>query len=150
MPSRIPHSGVPLADLVKGRITREWFRFFEGLWNLTGAGGNNLSLSDLALGGAAPVVTQPYEAFTVVGNVYALLNFPNTAAGACSNLVITVPGAVITDIPIVAVPAVSVPANGGYTWYMNNGSVTIRYTNNDPAVAYDPGLGGFRVLVLRA
>ena len=149
MLSRIPSFGVKLTDLKNGLITREWFRFFEGLWSLTGANSNTVSLTDLQVGGVTPVQEMPYTGFVTVASVAANLNFPNTAAGACSNLNITVPGAFISDLPILGVQATAVPANGSFSCYMGNGIVTIRFTNNDPAVAYDPPAGFFRVLVLR-
>ena len=71
------------------------------------------------------------------------------AAGACSNLNITVPGAFISDLPILGVQATSVPANGSFSCCMGSGLVTVRFTNNDRAIAYDPPAGFFRVLVLR-
>ena len=54
MPS-IPSFGVKLTDLKNGLITREWFRFLEGLWNLTGSNSNTVSLTDLQVGGVTPV-----------------------------------------------------------------------------------------------
>lgn len=146
---RIPSFSNKLTDLKNGLATREWFRFFEGLWSLTGSNGNNVSLTDLQVGGVTPVQEMPYTGFVTIASVAQNLNFPNTAAGACSNLTITVPGAVISDLVVLGVQATAVPANGCYTAYMGNGIVTIRYTNNDPVLAYDPPAGFFRVLVLR-
>jgi hypothetical protein len=147
---RIPSFSNKLTDLKNGLITREWFRFLEGLWNLTGANSNTVSLTDLQVGGVTPVQEMPYTGFTVVGYVAANLNFPNTAAGACSNLNITVPGCVLSDLPILGAQVTALPANGAFTVYAGNGIVTVRYTNNDPAVAYDPPGAFFRVIVLRA
>ena len=41
---------VPIIDQRTGLISREWYRFFLNLFNLTGAGANNTSLTDLQLG----------------------------------------------------------------------------------------------------
>lgn len=41
---------VPLIDERTGLITREWYRFFLTLFNLTGGGTNNTSLTDLQVG----------------------------------------------------------------------------------------------------
>lgn len=146
---RIPQFGVKLTDLKNGLITREWFRFFEGLWSLTGANSNTVSLTDLQVGGVTPVQEIPYTGFVTIASVAANLNFPNTAAGACSNLNITVPGAVLSDLVVLGAQVTALPANGAFTAYAGNGIVTVRYTNNDPAIAYDPPGAFFRVLVLR-
>lgn len=45
--TQIPASRVPLTEANGGMVTREWYRFFQNLFNLTGAGNNNISLSDL-------------------------------------------------------------------------------------------------------
>lgn len=45
--TQIPASRVPLTEANGGMVTREWYRFFQNLFNLTGAGNNNVSLSDL-------------------------------------------------------------------------------------------------------
>jgi hypothetical protein len=45
---------VPLIDERTGLISREWYRFFLNLFNLTGGGANVTSLTDLQLGPPAP------------------------------------------------------------------------------------------------
>ena len=45
---------VPLVDERTGLISREWYRFFLNLFNLTGGGSNTASLTDLQLGPPAP------------------------------------------------------------------------------------------------
>lgn len=45
---------VPLIDERTGLISREWYRFFLNLFNLTGGGSNTASLTDLQLGPPAP------------------------------------------------------------------------------------------------
>lgn len=45
---------VPLIDERTGLISREWYRFFLNLFNLTGGGSNTASLIDLQLGPPAP------------------------------------------------------------------------------------------------
>lgn len=47
---------VPLTDERTGLISREWYRFFLNLFNLTGGGRNTASLTDLQLG--PPPLTQ--------------------------------------------------------------------------------------------
>lgn len=50
MPSNITPQRVPLVDPQTGIISREWYNFFLTLFNLTGAGGNDVSLTDLQVG----------------------------------------------------------------------------------------------------
>ena len=46
----IPAPRTPLTDPATGLLSREWYRFFLNLFNLTGAGTNPISLEDLQLG----------------------------------------------------------------------------------------------------
>ena len=41
---------IPFLDKDTGFVSREWYQFFFSLFNLTGAGTNNVSLSDLQIG----------------------------------------------------------------------------------------------------
>lgn len=45
--TQIPASRVPLTDGDSNIVSREWYRFFQNLFNLTGAGNNQNSLTDL-------------------------------------------------------------------------------------------------------
>lgn len=47
--TNIPAPRVPLLDTRTGLISREWYRFFFNLFNLTGAGQTDISLEDLQL-----------------------------------------------------------------------------------------------------
>lgn len=55
MSEKIPASRVPFLDKT-GLISREWYRFFNDLFNITGSAGNNISLLDLQ---TAPVYKEP-------------------------------------------------------------------------------------------
>jgi len=48
--TNIPSSRVDFIDKRTGMISREWYRFFLNLFNLAGAGGNQVSLDDLQIG----------------------------------------------------------------------------------------------------
>lgn len=48
--TRIPAPRVPLIDERTGQISREWYRFFLNLFDLTGAGSNPTSIDELQLG----------------------------------------------------------------------------------------------------
>lgn len=121
MPStRIPNFKVALSDLKNGLPTVEWFTFFSYLFNLTGNG-----------------------RLTKVLVAEATLDFPNTAAGACSDLTVTVTGAVSGDVVAIGVDSASVPANGSYfAWVSAYDTVTIRFIGPG-----DPASGTFKVTV---
>lgn len=106
-----------------------------------------LSRAIQALAVAPPVL--PY-AGPGVTTVVATLNFPNTAAGACSDLTVTLPGVVDGDVVTLGVPSASVPANGVFfAWVSAADTVTVRYANNDLVTAYNPASGDFRIAASR-
>ena len=102
-------------------------------------------LQGLSVAPLAPVSTAP-----LVLTATATLDFPNTAAGAASDLTMTVTGAVSGDVVTLGVPNGSVPANGTFFgWVSAADTVTIRYANNDLVTAYNPSSGTFRAVVTR-
>lgn len=56
-PTSIISLRVPLVDPKTGMMSREWYRFFNSLFLLTGSGQNSVSLSDLQ-GGPPPVTIE--------------------------------------------------------------------------------------------
>jgi hypothetical protein len=48
--TNIPAPRTPLTDPVTGLLSREWYRFFFNLFNLTGGGTNPTTLDDLQIG----------------------------------------------------------------------------------------------------
>jgi len=48
--TQIPAPRVPVIDEKTGLMSREWYRFFVNLFNLTGDGSNTISLTDLQVG----------------------------------------------------------------------------------------------------
>jgi hypothetical protein len=48
--TNIPAPRTPLTDPVTGLLSREWYRFFLNLFDLTGGGTNPISLEDLQIG----------------------------------------------------------------------------------------------------
>ena len=106
-----------------------------------------------ALVGTAQLITREWYRFLVnlTGTIaYVGLNFPVTAAGACSDLTIAVPDASDGDVVSLGVENSCVPANGSFfAWVSAPGVVTIRYTNNDLVTAHNPGVGVFRVVTRR-
>ncbi len=80
--------------------------------------------------------------------VTATLDFPNTNAGECSELTVTVNGAVDGDHADVAAPNASWPDRGGFFARVSAANtVTVRYCNNDLTNAKDPASGTFKVKV---
>ena len=61
---------VPLTDERTGLISREWYRFFLYLFNITGGGSNITSLTDLQVG---PPIAQIDEINTVIDNKTAAI-----------------------------------------------------------------------------
>lgn len=64
---------VPLIDPRTGLISREWYRFFLNLFQLTGNGQNTTSLTDLQLG---PPPTQQEDFTDIIINIQGLLTQP--------------------------------------------------------------------------
>lgn len=48
--TNIPAPRVPIIDEATGLMSREWYRFFFNLFNLTGSGSTTVSLQDLQIG----------------------------------------------------------------------------------------------------
>ena len=55
--TQIPALRVPIIDPRTGLIAREWYLFFFSLFNLVGAGSNQLSLTDLQVGPADSILS---------------------------------------------------------------------------------------------
>lgn len=78
----------------------------------------------------------------------ATLNFASTAAGASTDLTITVTNALDGDPVSVGVPNASTLANGVFTaWVSAANTVTVRFTNTNLVTALDPASGTFKVSV---
>lgn len=92
----------------------------------------------------SPKAYTPYVSNTVT------LDFGSTAAGAKTDLTMTVTGAAVGDVVILGVPNGSVPANGVFmAWVSASNTVSIRYANDDPVTAYDPASGSFKSTILK-
>lgn len=73
--TNIPAPRVPLIDQRTGLISREWFRFFQNLFTLTGSGSTDVSVSDLQLSpGDVPGLQAALE--TLTGDVEDLRSIP--------------------------------------------------------------------------
>jgi len=80
----------------------------------------------------------------------SVLNFASTAAGASTDLTITLTGAANGDVVSLGVPNESTSANGLFTaWVSADNTVTVRFSNNDLTNAIDPASGTFRVSILK-
>jgi len=79
----------------------------------------------------------------------ATLNFGSTATLACTDLTVTLTGAVLGDIVSLGIPHVSMPAGGSYSaWVSAANTVTVRYCNNT-AGSLDPASGTFKVSIVK-
>jgi hypothetical protein len=75
----------------------------------------------------------------------ATLDFPSTAAGADSDLTITVTGAADGDVVNLGTPNASMVANSRFIyWVSAANTVTVRFHNDQVAGALDPASGTFR------
>ena len=80
----------------------------------------------------------------------ATLDFPSTAAGAKSDLTMTLTGAVNGEAICLGVPNGSIVANGVFTaWVSAANTVTVRFTNTNLATALDPASGTFTATIVR-
>lgn len=74
------------------------------------------------------------------------LDFPNTLAGTCSDLTMTVNGLVVGDCVALGISVSPMPANGGFVaWVSNTNEVTVRFINNALLTAYNPASATFKV-----
>lgn len=77
------------------------------------------------------------------------LDFPSTAAGQSSDLIIVVAGAAIGDPVYAGTPTSAVLANTSYsTWVSSTDTVTVRF-NNYSLVSADPSAGSFKVSIIK-
>lgn len=77
----------------------------------------------------------------------ATLDFASTAAGAVSDLTITVTGAADGDPVILGVPNASITATATFTaWVSGTNTVTVRFS---PKATEDPASGTFKVRVIK-
>lgn len=82
----------------------------------------------------------------------ATLDFPNTSAGANSDLTVTVTGAALNDQVLIGVPNGSVSATDNvvfWAWVSAANTVTIRFNNCNLLAAVNPASGSFKVTVLK-
>jgi hypothetical protein len=108
--------------------------------------------------------TTPAEAFRVVGSggiswnsgatlkkvlsATATLDFGSTAAGASTDLTITVTGAALGDVVSIGVPDGSTVANSSYSaWVSATDTVKVRFIDNALVGTADPASGTFRAQV---
>ncbi len=74
------------------------------------------------------------------------LDFASTAAGAATDMTVTVTGAVLSDPISLGVPNGSTVANGDFSaWVSAAGVVTVRFVNTNLVTALDPASGSFKI-----
>jgi hypothetical protein len=98
--TNIPSNRVDFIDPKTGLVTREWYRFFVNLFNLSGAGGNQTSLDDLQVG------PPPQPATTSGGG---------GGTGTVTSVDMTVPtGLAVSGNPITTAGTLAVTYASGY------------------------------------
>lgn len=86
--------------------------------------------------------------YTLTGS--ATLDFASTAAGASTDMTVTVTGVSDGDAGIVAPVNASMPSNGVYSVRGTASNVaTVRFTNNDLVSALDPASGVFKIVMFK-
>lgn len=121
---------------------------------MTGTTGGGHTYNVIAPGQTATLVNGGVNVWDILGTTptslsgSATLDFGSTAAGAVSNLTITVTGAAVGDVVSLGAPAI--PDKGTYFAYVSaTNTVTVRYANNDLTTAKDPASGTFKVKVFK-
>ena len=98
--TNIPAPRTPLADPVTGLLSREWYRFFLNLFDLTGGGTSPTSITDLLVG--PPTLT--IDEIIVLINRYSLADLapqPELGTIASQNFDnVTITGGNIDNTPI--------------------------------------------------
>jgi hypothetical protein len=107
---------VPLIDERTGLISREWYRFFLNLFNLTGGGSNVTSLTDLQLG---PPTPQQEDLVDIIIDVEATKIQPTeeSANEQIAELAKQVEGLAATPIPALGTFAALQQANLPWTTF---------------------------------
>jgi hypothetical protein len=94
--TNIPSSRVDLIDPRTGLMSRQWYRFFLNLFNLTGAGNNSISLDELQIGPPS--------------------GGGESAFGTVTSVAMTVPtGLTVTGSPITSAGTLAVAYGAGYS-----------------------------------
>ncbi len=80
----------------------------------------------------------------------ATLNFGSTAAGAASDLTISLTGAALSDAVDLGVPNAAQLTNGVfYAWVSASNVVSVRFANTNLVSALDPASGSFKVTIIK-
>jgi hypothetical protein len=115
--TQIPAPRVPLIDERTGYVSREWFRFFNNQFLLTGNGTTSVSIADLELSSAQAAAVEAEVAVlrTKIQDL-EIAPLPTPAATTSSSG----PVPVITNPPVTKTADFTVGANE--TWIINNKS----------------------------
>lgn len=119
-----------------------------------GITGGGHSYPIIGPGQTATLINGGVDVWDIVGTTptslsgSATLDFGSTAAGAITDLTVTVTGAAVGDV--VSIGAPSIPNKGTYFgWVSATNTVTVRYANNDLTTAKDPSSGTFKIKVFK-
>jgi hypothetical protein len=120
--TNIPASRVPLIEDNSTLMSREWYRFFYNIFELTGGGTNDLSVNDLAQA-PAPMTA---EAFAEINSLYSLASsLPRPELGTMAALQ-------QDNVPWLRFSLTGLPYTPpvGTIWWGDRATVNIQATNN--------------------
>jgi len=110
--------------------------------NVTGTARGGVQIGPFISGGSATITN-------VLGGV-AELDFPSTAAGAFSELTISVTGVTSNNVAVaLSVPWESAQTGGAFVTFNSNDVIYVRFINNQLVSAIDPTPGTFSVVGFR-
>ena len=102
--TQIPSNRVEIIDSKTGMVSREWYRFFLNLFNLAGAGGNQVSLDDLQLS------PPPLPTTTSGGGGSGTVTFVDVSGGTTG---LTTSGGPVTTSGTITLAGTLAVASGG-------------------------------------
>lgn len=122
---------------------------------VTGSAGSETYTQALIFTNATGAVQAPVSlkigagtAITKILSATGTLDFADTAAGADTDLTVTVTGAADGNVATLGIPNASMTTNGTFTtWISSSNTATVRFHNSGLVTNRDPASGTFRVMV---
>ena len=140
----VPSSSTTIGQIIQGAASQS-----ANLQEWQNSAGTVLAKIDSAgIAASTGVTIGGGTNITKVLSATGVLDFASTAAGAVTDLTVTVTGAVVGDTVAIGIPNGSITATGSFTgWVSAANTVTIRFSHNHLVNAEDPASGTFRVTV---
>lgn len=109
----IPAPRVPFIDERTGLISRDWYRFLLNVFQLTGSGGNDITLDDLQL---SPAAVDSSEVAVLQNEIQGMQQGDQTASLAAQVAVLQSQVEGLYLLPVVDQQVESQTPSGGGTW----------------------------------